>query len=68
VLYLSICAYFWCRDEALAVEKLKRPITGPELAFTESPSWSLLKVNHYWTGGPSNCASGRAAPDTRRRS
>jgi hypothetical protein len=41
--------YFWYRDEALAVDELKRPITGPEFAFTESPSWSLLQVNHYWT-------------------
>jgi hypothetical protein len=27
----------------------RRPIEGPDFAFTESSSYSLLRVNHYWS-------------------
>jgi hypothetical protein len=40
--------FFEYRD-GVAVDELKRPIEGPDFARTESPSWSLLRVNHYWT-------------------
>ena len=41
----------YCKYEGgeLAVDEQKRPIEGPEYALTDSPSRSLLQVNHYWT-------------------
>jgi glycosyl transferase family 92 len=41
--------YFSYLDGELAVDEQKRPIEGPDFAFTEESSQSLLRVNHYWT-------------------
>jgi len=39
--------YFEYRDGAPAVDELKRPITGPDFAFTESMAMDRLRLNHY---------------------
>jgi hypothetical protein len=41
--------YFAYVDGAVAVDERKRPIAGPEPAFSETPSVELLRINHYTT-------------------
>jgi hypothetical protein len=41
--------HFFRYRDGLAVDEQRRPISGPDFAYTESCSFSLLRINHYWS-------------------